>query len=93
MTNGTMAGFLTNGMMTGASTVSIFTSQRTQKMGDLLENQAKRNGESYILSPVLPAASTLQPEETKIVVDSGAGMLVVTRKDRNSAELETVRSL
>ena len=63
VTNGTMAGVLTNGMMTGASTVLMFTSQRTRKLGDLHENQAKRNGESYILFPVLPAASTLQPEE------------------------------
>ena len=37
---------------------------------------------------VLPAASTIKPEEREFVVDSGAS---VTRKDLNSAEMETVR--
>ena len=40
---------------------------------------------------VLPAASTIKPEEREFVVDSGASMHVVSRKDLNSAELETVR--
>ena len=39
----------------------------------------------------LPAASTLKPEAREFVVDSGASMHVVSRKDLNSAELETVR--
>ena len=39
----------------------------------------------------LPAASTIKPEERKFVVDSRASMHVVSRKDPNSAELETVR--
>ena len=37
----------------------------------------------------LPVASTIKPEEREFVVDSGASMHVVSRKDLNSAELET----
>ena len=39
---------------------------------------------------VLPAASTQEPEERNFVVDSGASMRMVSKKDLNSAELETV---
>ena len=39
----------------------------------------------------LPAASTIKPEERELVVDSGASMHMLSRKDLNSAELETVR--
>ena len=38
----------------------------------------------------LPAPSTLKPEEREFVVDSGASMHMISRKDLNSAELETV---
>ena len=41
---------------------------------------------------VLPAASSKEPEERKLVVDSGASMHMVSEKDLNSAELETMRS-
>ena len=40
---------------------------------------------------VLPAASTKEPEKREFVVDSGASMHVVSKKDLTSAELETVR--
>ena len=41
---------------------------------------------------VLPAASPKEPEERELVVDSGASMhMVVSKKDLNSAELETMR--
>ena len=40
---------------------------------------------------VLPAASTKEPGEREFVVDSGAGMHMVSKKDLNSAELETMR--
>ena len=40
---------------------------------------------------VLPAASAIKPEEREFVVDSGASMRKVSRKDLDSAELETVR--
>ena len=39
----------------------------------------------------LPAPSVIKPEERAFVVDSGASMHMVSRKDFNSAELETVR--
>ena len=39
----------------------------------------------------MPAASTLKPGERKFVVHSGASMHVVSKKDLNKAELETVR--
>ena len=35
-------------------------------------------------------ASTLHPEEREFVVDSGASMHMISKKDLNSAELETV---
>ena len=41
---------------------------------------------------VLPAASTKEPEEIEFVVDSGASMHMVSKKDLNSAELETMRT-
>ena len=40
---------------------------------------------------VLPVASLKEPEEREFVVDSGAGMHMVSEKDLNSAELETMR--
>ena len=40
---------------------------------------------------ILPAASTIKPEEREFVVDSGAIMHMVSKKDLNEAELETVR--
>ena len=41
---------------------------------------------------VLPAASTKEPEEREFVVDSGASMHVLSKRDLNSAELETMRT-
>ena len=41
---------------------------------------------------VLPAASTKEPEEREFVVDSGASLHMVSKKDFNSAELETMRT-
>ena len=41
---------------------------------------------------VLPAASTKEPDEREFVVDSGTSMHVVSKKDLNSAELETMRT-
>ena len=38
----------------------------------------------------LPAPSTIKPEEREFVVDSGASMHMISKKDLNSAELETV---
>ena len=41
---------------------------------------------------VLPAASTKEPEEREFVVDSGASMHLVSKRDLSSAELETMRT-
>ena len=41
---------------------------------------------------VLPATSTKDPEEREFVVDSGASMHMVSKKEINSAELETMRT-
>ena len=41
---------------------------------------------------VLPVASTHELEEREFVVDSGASMHMVSQKDFNSAELETMRT-
>ena len=41
---------------------------------------------------VLPAASTKKPQEREFVVDSRACMRMVSKKDFNSAELETMRT-
>ena len=58
--------------------------------------QAQRKGQATFYSPaeewILPSASTIKPEEREFVVDSGASMHMVSRKDLNSAELETVRT-
>ena len=39
----------------------------------------------------LPAPSVIKPEDREFVVDSGASMHMLSRKDLNSAELETVK--
>ena len=38
----------------------------------------------------MPAASTLKPEEREFVVDSGASMHMISKKDLNSAEMDTL---
>ena len=38
----------------------------------------------------LPAPSAIKPEEREFVVDSGASMHMISKKDLNSAELETL---
>ena len=41
---------------------------------------------------VLPVAETQEPEEKEFVVDSGASMHMLSKKDLNSGELETMRT-
>ena len=68
------------------------------RLGILLKKhtQAQRKRQGYILlsrgGMGTPAASTKEPEERKFVVDSGASMHMVSKKDLNSAELETMRT-
>ena len=56
----------------------------------------KENDKATRYSPaeewVLPAAETKEPEEREFVVDSGASMHMVSKRDLNSAELETMRT-
>ena len=58
-------------------------------------SKLKRKGQSYFFSITdewcLPAPSVIKPEEREFVVDSGANMHMLSRKDLNSAELEIVR--
>ena len=62
------------------------------KAWDLAQNRykLKENDRAAFCSPaeewVQPAASTKEPEEREFVVDSGASMLLVNKRDLNSAE-------
>ena len=67
------------------------------RLGILLKHvQSQRKRQCCILLSaeewVLPVASTKEPEEREFVVDSGASMHMVSKKDLNSAELETMRT-
>ena len=57
----------------------------------------KKEDKAAFYSPdeewILPAESTIKPEEREFVVDSGASMHMVSKKDLNKAELGTVRML
>ena len=59
-------------------------------------HKLKKEDKATFYSPseewILPAASTIHPEEREFVVDSGASMHMVSKKDLNKAELETVRT-
>ena len=58
----------------------------------ILKLKEKRN--TTVLSPsetwCLPSPSTIKPEEREFVVDSGASMHMISKKDFNSADMETV---
>ena len=57
---------------------------------------SKKEEEATFFSPTevwcVPAPSETKPEEIEFVVDSGASMHMLSRKDLNSAELTTVKS-
>ena len=54
----------------------------------------KEKNQTTFFSPseswCVPAPSTLKPQEREFVVDSGASRHMISKKDLNSAELETV---
>ena len=58
-------------------------------------SKLKETDKTTFFSPTnersLPAPSAIKPEEREFVVDSGASMHMLSRKDLNSAELETVK--
>ena len=57
--------------------------------------EAQKKDKATFFSPAnewrLPAPSVIKPQERDFVVDSGASRHMVSRKDLNSAELDTVR--
>ena len=59
-------------------------------------HKLKENDKAAFHSPaeewVLLAASTREPERREFVLDSGASMHMVSKRDLNSAELETMRT-
>ena len=59
-------------------------------------SSSKRTTKTTFQSPaekwVLPVASTKEPEENEFVVDSGAIMHMVSKRDLSSAELKTMRT-
>ena len=59
-----------------------------------ISSKLKEKHKTAFFSPsenwCLPAPSTLKPEEREFVVDSGASMHMISKKDLNSVELETV---
>ena len=56
-----------------------------------LKEKDKATFNSPTTESIMPAASTMKPEEREFVVDSGARMHMVGKRDLNSAELETMR--
>ena len=60
------------------------------------QQRCKEKDKTTFYSPaeewVLPAASTKEPEDREFVVDSGASMHMVSKRDLDSAELETMRT-
>ena len=67
-------------------TVLFFTRLESQKYPEA-------EGETYIYLPEdrsPPAPSKIKPKGREFVVDSGASMHMISKKDLNSAELETV---
>ena len=72
--------------------------QRCAQAWNLAKNiyKLKEKDQATFYSPaeewVLLAASTKEPEEREFAVDSGAGMHMVSKRDSDSAELETMRT-
>ena len=56
----------------------------------LLHGQLSEQNRDFREAHMLSAPSTLKPEEREFVVDSGASMHMISKRDLNSAELETV---
>ena len=71
--------------------------RRVETRGDWPKNilKLKERDKATFFSPTnewsLPAPVTVKPEERELVADSDASMHILSRKDLNSAELETVR--
>ena len=68
--------------------------EETEGQQKFLQAQANDKAAFYCPSEewVFPAASTKEQEEREFVVDSWASMHMVSEKEHNSAELETMRT-
>ena len=69
-------------------------SQDETETGAMCSRRPVENGQKYPKATevwCLPAPSVIKPEERELVVDSGASMHVLSRKDLNSVELGTAR--
>ena len=55
-----------------------------------LKEKSKATFFSHSEKRCLPAASTIKPEERDFVVDSGASMHMISNKDLNDAEMDTL---
>ena len=67
--------------------------QRGSWLAQIIQKLKEKNKTAFF-SPsenrCLPAPSNLKPEEREFVVDSGASMHMISKKDSNSAELEAL---
>ena len=54
------------------------------------ERRKTKQHSSHLLKQRCLPASTLKPEEREFVVDSGASMHMISKKDLNSAEMDTL---
>ena len=70
-----------------------YASEAAWKMARCILKLKEKNKTTFF-SPsenwCLPSPSTIKPEEREFAVDSGASMHMISKKDLNSAELETV---
>ena len=75
-----------SGKSDGAPRSSVEAGQKCSKI--------KGENKAAFFSPsenrCLPAPSTLEPEEREFVVDSGASMHMISKKDLNDAEMDTL---
>ena len=65
----------------GSLTKSVFKKLKEQERATFFSSSEKR---------CLPAPSTLKPEEREFVVDSGASMHMISKKDLSDAEMDTL---
>ena len=75
-------------------TAAMCPKQGLESCWKQIQAQRKNKAAFYFRAEewLLPAASTKEPEEREFVVDSGASVHTVSKKELNSAELETMRT-
>ena len=63
------------------------------RLAKSIQKLKEKNKAAFFSPPenwCLPAPSNLKPEEREFVVDSGASMHMISKKDLNSAEMDTL---